>query len=133
LRSSRAVPFGPAAARRRRKWPTNQVERQIDGNGHETAYERNVLEQIEGITDPELMFFGIIAALLYERTGSLLPGIALHSFVDSTGFMTALTGDSKVVVSAFGLLALALLARPPLMSLIRMSRGRPAFRDYTVA
>jgi membrane protease YdiL (CAAX protease family) len=30
---------------------------------------------------PDLAFFGVVAALLYERTGSLLPGIAMHSFM----------------------------------------------------
>ncbi len=33
------------------------------------------------VTLPIKALFGVIACLLYERTGSLLPGIALHSFV----------------------------------------------------
>jgi membrane protease YdiL (CAAX protease family) len=82
---------------------------------------------------PELLFFGVITALLYERTGSLLPGIAVHSLVDGSAFMSALTGRSRVVIFAYGLIALALLARPPLRSLGRLLRGRPAFHDFTAA
>jgi membrane protease YdiL (CAAX protease family) len=81
---------------------------------------------------PELMFFGVITALMYERTGSLLPGIALHSYVDSSGFVFALTGNALPVTLAFAGLALALLVRPPLRSLARVLRRRPAFVDYTL-
>jgi membrane protease YdiL (CAAX protease family) len=58
---------------------------------------------------PVLGAFGVIACLLYERTGSLLPGIAMHSYVDSSGFEYALTGRINVVFESFLLLALALL------------------------
>jgi membrane protease YdiL (CAAX protease family) len=81
---------------------------------------------------PELMFFGVIAALMYERTGSLLPGIALHSFVDSSGFWTSLTGRATPVVVVFAAIAVVLVARPPLRALGRLIRGQPAFHDYTV-
>jgi len=60
---------------------------------------------------PILVFFGVIACLLYERTGSLLPGIALHCIVDAGGFESALTGNERVVATLFVLLALVLLAR----------------------
>ncbi len=59
---------------------------------------------------PVLAAFSVIACLLYERTGSLLPGIAMHSYIDSSGFEWALTGRVNVVLDAFGLLALLLLA-----------------------
>jgi membrane protease YdiL (CAAX protease family) len=81
---------------------------------------------------PELMFFGVITALMYEQTGSLLPGIALHSFIDSSGFFIALNSNAALVALAFATLALALLALPPLRSLGRLARGQPAFRDYTL-
>jgi membrane protease YdiL (CAAX protease family) len=42
-------------------------------------------------------FFGLVSCLVYERTGSLLPGIALHALVDSSGFELALSG--RVVVA----------------------------------
>ncbi|MHB8233370.1 MAG: CPBP family intramembrane glutamic endopeptidase [Solirubrobacteraceae bacterium] len=58
---------------------------------------------------PELAGFGVIACLMYERTGSLLPGIAMHSFIDSSGFEYGLTGRVNIVFDAFALLALAML------------------------
>jgi membrane protease YdiL (CAAX protease family) len=79
---------------------------------------------------PVLVFFGVITCLLYERTGSLLPGIALHCIVDASGFESSLTGNDSIVASLFLLLALVLLARPPLRSLARRLRGGPAFRDF---
>ena len=69
--------------------------------------------------------FGVITCLLYERTGSLLPGIAIHSFVDGSGFEYALTGNTSVVASVYFLLAVILLARPPLRGLWRRLNGRP--------
>lgn len=73
---------------------------------------------------PEVVFFGVIACLLYERTGSLLPGIALHSFVDASAFDTALTGNSWIVLAIFLVLATALLV----MAAIRALRRRTAHR-----
>ena len=57
---------------------------------------------------PELAFFGIIACLLYERTGSLLPGIALHSLIDSTAFESALTNEAWIVPGVFVAIAVVL-------------------------
>lgn len=51
------------------------------------------------ITVPVKMLFGILACLLYERTGSLLPGIAVHSFVDASAIDWALTGNDDIVVA----------------------------------
>ena len=76
------------------------------------------------VVRPELAFFGIVACLLYERTGSLLPGIALHSVIDASGFEYALTGRVTVVVSVFLLLALALLLRAAVRGLVRRFRVR---------
>jgi len=76
--------------------------------------------------------FGVITCLLYERTGSLLPGIAIHSFVDGSGFERALTGNASVVVWVYFLLAVILLARPPLRGLWRRLNGRPVFREFPV-
>jgi membrane protease YdiL (CAAX protease family) len=50
------------------------------------------------VTLPVKAAFGVIACLLYERTGSLLPGIALHSFVDASIVDVALTGNDAVVL-----------------------------------
>jgi membrane protease YdiL (CAAX protease family) len=79
------------------------------------------------VVRPELAFFGVVACLLYERTGSLLPGIAMHSFVDASGFDAGLTGTDQVVVAVFLLLAVILLVLPPLRGLGRLLRGRPVF------
>jgi membrane protease YdiL (CAAX protease family) len=77
---------------------------------------------------PELAFFGVVAALLYERTGSLLPGIAMHSFIDATGFEIGLTGNDRVVITVFLLFTIILLAHPPLRGLGRLLTGKPVFR-----
>lgn len=50
---------------------------------------------------PEIALFGVIAALLYEHTGSLLPGIALHSFIDGGSFEISLAGNESVVLTSF--------------------------------
>lgn len=60
-------------------------------------------------TLPPRFVFGIIACLLYERTGSLLPGIALHCLIDAGGYETALTGHHQIVFPAFVALGVALL------------------------
>jgi len=44
------------------------------------------------VTLPVKAALGLNACLLYEQTGSILPGIALHSLVDGTAFEAALTG-----------------------------------------
>jgi membrane protease YdiL (CAAX protease family) len=71
---------------------------------------------------PEVAIFGVVACLLYERTGSLLPGIALHSLIDASGFERALTGSGGIVYGIFTLLALALLC----LSAARCLRARRA-------
>jgi membrane protease YdiL (CAAX protease family) len=50
---------------------------------------------------PQQAVFGIIACLLYERSGSLLPGIALHMLIDASAFEFALTGAAWIVPSVF--------------------------------
>lgn len=60
-------------------------------------------------TLPPRFVFGVIACLLYERTGSLLPGIALHCLIDAAGYETALTGHDQIVFSAFVALGVVLL------------------------
>jgi membrane protease YdiL (CAAX protease family) len=60
---------------------------------------------------PEIAWFGVIAAVLYEHTGSLLPAIALHCFIDGGDFETSLTRNDSVVLSCFLVLATVLLVR----------------------
>ncbi len=55
--------------------------------------------------------FGVIACLLYEGTGSLLPGIALHSFVDASVIDAALTGNVWIVLAATFALTTVLVIR----------------------
>jgi CAAX protease family protein len=81
------------------------------------------------IVRPELAFFGVLVCLLYERTGSLLPGIAMHSFLDASSFDVGLTGNDQVVVTVFLLAAVVLLVSPPLRGLCRLLTGRPVFRS----
>jgi membrane protease YdiL (CAAX protease family) len=73
---------------------------------------------------PNQALFGFVTCLLYERTGSLLPGIAIHSFIDASGFEAALTGTSWIVLVIFLALAGAILIKPSLRALRRLfSRG----------
>jgi len=60
-------------------------------------------------TLPPRFVFGVIACLLYERTGSLLPGIALHCLIDAAAYETAVSGHDPIVVLAFVALGVALL------------------------
>jgi len=60
-------------------------------------------------TLPPRLVFGIVTCLLYERTGSLLPGIALHCLIDAGGYVTALTGHDHIVFPAFVALGVVLL------------------------
>jgi membrane protease YdiL (CAAX protease family) len=62
-------------------------------------------------TLPVKAAFGVIACLLYERTGSLLPGIALHSFVDATGADVAFSGNDYIVLIVFATITLVILVR----------------------
>jgi membrane protease YdiL (CAAX protease family) len=55
--------------------------------------------------------FGIIMCLLYELTGSLLPGIAVHSFVDGTAADAAVTGNAYVALGVYGLVLVLVIAR----------------------
>jgi uncharacterized protein len=90
--------------------PAAAIDGVIFGLGH---------TQYPLLVRPELAFFGIIACLLYERTGSLLPGIALHSLIDSTAFESALTGETWIVPVLFVALALVLSVGS------KMTRPRP--------
>jgi uncharacterized protein len=60
-------------------------------------------------TLPPRLVFGVITCLLYERTGSLLPGIAVHCLIDGSGYVTALTGHDHIVFPAFIALGVVLL------------------------
>ncbi|HEV7938957.1 MAG TPA: type II CAAX endopeptidase family protein [Solirubrobacteraceae bacterium] len=76
------------------------------------------------VTLPSKAFFGIVMCLLYERTGSLLPGIAIHSFVNAGGFEITLTKADGIVATVFLLLATVLLATPPVKGFWRLVKGR---------
>ncbi len=62
-------------------------------------------------TLPVKASFGVIACLLYERTGSLLPGIGLHSFVNASAIDLALTGNPQIVFVCFSLLVTVLIVQ----------------------
>jgi membrane protease YdiL (CAAX protease family) len=77
------------------------------------------------ITLPVKAAFGVIACLLYERTGSLLPGIALHSFVDASFVDFALTGnDTIVLISSAAIAVLVTLTAG--VSSVRGRRLKPS-------
>lgn len=63
------------------------------------------------VTLPVKALFGVIACLLYERTGSLLPGIALHSLVDATSVDLSLTGNDWIVFAVFASVAGVIVIR----------------------
>jgi hypothetical protein len=73
-------------------------------------------------TLPPRMVFGVIACLLYEKTGSLLPGIALHCLIDAGGFELAVSGHNRIVFPAFLGLAIVLLV----YAAVRRRRSAPA-------
>lgn len=58
---------------------------------------------------PQQAAFGFIACLMYERSGSLWPCIALHVLIDASAFEFALTGTAWIVPSAFLLGGVVLL------------------------
>lgn len=60
-------------------------------------------------TLPVKAAFGVIACLLYERTGSLLPGIGLHSLVNASGINLALTGNDLIVAACSALVVVAVI------------------------
>jgi membrane protease YdiL (CAAX protease family) len=83
-------------------------------------------------TLPVKAAFGVIACLLYERTGSLLPGIGLHSFVDASSIDVSLTGNDLIVLASFLCLAVVLLVRDSRPSATAISRpGSGAIREAT--
>lgn len=71
------------------------------GAVHATTYPLSTL--------PPKMAFGVVACLLYESTGSLYPGIALHSLIDASAFEVAISGHNRIVLPAFALLGVVLL------------------------
>lgn len=62
---------------------------------------------------PPVALFGAAACLLYEQTGSILPGMAMHSAINASGFELALTGKLIIVpfVVLVGLIAWGLSSR----------------------
>jgi membrane protease YdiL (CAAX protease family) len=85
----------------------------------------------------DVALFGVTACLLYEYTGSLLPGIAMHSLIDGAGFESSLTGRATLVVSFYALLAAGLLLHAAALRIARRAPRRaaatPAKRDRSPA
>ncbi len=73
-------------------------------------------------TLPVKAAFGIIACLLYERTGSLLPGIGLHSFIDASAIDLALTDNDLIVLASFAALILVLLISTVALGITKKER-----------
>jgi membrane protease YdiL (CAAX protease family) len=68
---------------------------------------------------PPLAVLGVVFCLVYEKTGSLYPCIALHALNNSIAY--AVQADGGVVSLVFGPLVLALCALVP-----RMTRAAPS-------
>lgn len=77
-------------------------------------------------TLPPRLVFGVIACLLYERTGSLLPGIALHCLIDASGFDQVVSGNDHLVFNLFLLLGLILLVYAGVRAAARHTRATRA-------
>jgi uncharacterized protein len=60
-------------------------------------------------TLPPRMVFGVIACLLYERTGSLYPSMALHGLIDGSAFEAAISGQIGIAYATYGTLGVILL------------------------
>lgn len=88
---------------------------------HATTYPLDTL--------PPRIVFGVIACLLYERSGSLLPGIALHCLIDAGGFEAAITGHNRIVVPSFLILGALLLCFSGARYLWRDAAARIALRQ----
>jgi len=86
------------------------------GAVHATTYPLSTL--------PGKAVFGVVACLLYERSGSLLPGIALHVYIDALAFEDAVTGRGSIVVIIFAGLGVALLIYAAIRSRTR-ARSTP--------
>ncbi len=83
-------------------WPAVLIAGSLFGLIHIFAYPLSTI--------PVKIAFGVLMCLLYERTGSLLPGIAVHSFVDGTAADVAVTGNSYAALVVYGTLLLTVLA-----------------------
>ncbi len=99
-------------------WPAVLIAGSLFGLIHIFAYPLNTI--------PIKIVFGILMCLLYERTGSLLPGIAVHSFVDGTAADLAVTGNAYAALGFYGLLLVLVLA-------LRAGRTRPVANDSPVS
>jgi membrane protease YdiL (CAAX protease family) len=75
------------------------------------------------ITLPIKAVFGVIACLIYERTGSLVPGMALHAFVDASAVDITLTGNDYIVLAVTALAIFALLGRAGVLRLAKTRRS----------
>jgi membrane protease YdiL (CAAX protease family) len=83
------------------------------GAVHATTYPLNTL--------PVKAVAGVLFCWLYERTGSLLPGIMLHCFIDALAFEELISGSGAIVGWSFISLSVLLL----ISAAIRRRRHQP--------
>jgi uncharacterized protein len=79
---------------------------------------------------PELVFYGVALCLLYERTGSLLPGICLNLYLDMGWFERDLTGSSSIVDSVILLIIAVVIVGPFFRVMMRRLTGKPFRHTY---
>lgn len=96
--------------------PAALIDGLLFGAIHATTYPLDTL--------PPRIAFGAVTCLLYERTGSLLPGIALHCFIDAAGFEAAITGHNYIVNEGFLALGTLLLVYSATRHLWREATAR---------
>lgn len=81
-------------------------------------------------TLPFAAFFGVVACLLYERIGSLLPGIILHSLIDSRSFEVGISGTDRLAIIIALIITATLLVSPVVRACWRFVNGEPILREY---
>ena len=64
---------------------------------------------------PPLALLGVILCVVYERTGSLLPAIAMHAFNNSVAFAVQADEGWRVSVIAGPIVLLAIALSPKLL------------------
>jgi membrane protease YdiL (CAAX protease family) len=79
-------------------WPAALIAGSLFGLGHLAGYPLNTI--------PVKIVFGVLMCLLYERTGSILPCIAVHSFIDGSAADVALTGNDYLALAIAALVLL---------------------------
>ena len=103
-------------------WPAALIAGSLFGLAHiGSGYPLNTI--------PVKMLFGVLMCLLYERTGSLWPGIAVHCFVDGSAADALFTNNIALALGLAG----AVLVGVAMRGLVTASRSRYPAPPWRVA